>query len=96
MMDRGQLADRRGAIGDLLADAVRTGRLRATTDVVQRRARDGDLSISVGHAGLREREHRARRRKRVSEQIGEAIARKPDRHLVVVRSTVLPGTVRGR
>jgi GDP-mannose 6-dehydrogenase len=82
-------------IGDLLADAVRDGRLRATTDVTQA-VLDSDISVvSVGTPGSPNGKLSLEAVERVSEQIGRAIGHKSARHLVVVRSTVLPGSVRG-
>lgn len=83
------------AIGDIIADAVSTGRLRATTDVT-RAVLDTDTSIiSVGTPSHPNGSLNLTAVERVSEQIGAALARKSEPHLVVVRSTVMPGTVRG-
>src|SRR5687767_15171357 len=81
-------------IGDLLATAVRNGRLRAITDV-QQAVMDSDISVvSVGTPGSPNGKLSLDAVERVSEQIGLALAHKAARHLVVVRSTVLPGSVR--
>ena len=82
-------------IGDLLADAVRDGRLRATTDVAAA-VQATDISIvSVGTPSSANGRISLEAVERVSEDIGRAIGQKSSRHLVVVRSTVLPGSVRG-
>jgi GDP-mannose 6-dehydrogenase len=82
-------------IGDLLATAVRTGRLRATTDV-EEAVLSSDVSVvSVGTPSSASGRISLDAVARVSEEIGHAIAKKRDRHLVVVRSTVLPGSIRG-
>ncbi len=81
-------------IGDLLADAVRSGQLRATTDVAEA-VNNSDISVvSVGTPSSAAGRISLDAVQRVSEEIGRAIAQKSDRHLVVVRSTVLPGSVR--
>jgi len=81
-------------IGDLLAAAVRDGRLRATTDVEEAVAATDISVVSVGTPGSPNGKLSLDAVERVSEQIGRAIAKKTARHLVVVRSTVLPGSVR--
>jgi GDP-mannose 6-dehydrogenase len=82
------------AIGDLLAEAVRLGRLRATTDV-RDAVLDSEVSvISVGTPSGPSGKLSLEAVERVSVEIGHALRDKADRHLVVVRSTVLPGTVR--
>jgi len=95
MMNEGRSPIVEERIGDLLAAAVRDGRLRATTDVADA-VLASDLSVvSVGTPGSSNGRISLDAVERVSVQIGEAIARKRGRHLVVVRSTVLPGSVRG-
>jgi GDP-mannose 6-dehydrogenase len=82
-------------IGDLLAAAVHDGRLRATTSVDDA-VMSSDVSvISVGTPSAASGRISLDAVGRVSEEIGRAIGRKAGRHLVVVRSTVLPGSVRG-
>jgi GDP-mannose 6-dehydrogenase len=82
------------AIGDLLAAAVRDGRLRATTDVAGAVHATDVSVISVGTPSSPNGRLSLDAVERVCDEIGRAIRAKPDRHLVVVRSTVLPGTVR--
>jgi GDP-mannose 6-dehydrogenase len=94
LMNRGNSPIVEEEIGELLREGVERGRLRATTDVVEA-VLDTDISVvSVGTPSNGNGRISLAAVTRVSEQIGEAIARKPERHLVVVRSTVLPGTVR--
>jgi GDP-mannose 6-dehydrogenase len=95
MMNEGRSPIVEERIGDLLATAVKDGRLRATTDVADA-VLGSDLSVvSVGTPGSANGRISLDAVERVSTQIGEALARKRGRHLVVVRSTVLPGSVRG-
>jgi len=80
-------------IGDLTADMVEQGRLRATTDVGEAIAATEMSLVCVGTPSGPDGGLDVGYVRRVSEQIGEAIRDKDDYHLVVVRSTVLPGTV---
>jgi GDP-mannose 6-dehydrogenase len=79
-------------LDDLIRDNSANGRLRATTstrDAVQ----DTELSlICVGTPSRRNGSLDLTYLERVCEQIGGALADKDDYHVVVVRSTVLPGT----
>lgn len=95
LMNQGRSPIVEERIGDLLATAVRNGRLRATTDVAEA-VHASDLSVvSVGTPSGTNGKISLAAVERVSEEIGRAIGQKPDRHLVVIRSTVLPGSVRG-
>lgn len=76
----------------LLTQAVQAGRLSATTDAMAA-IETTDLSIvSVGTPSRANGELDLTFVRRVCRQIGEAIARKGKPHVVVIRSTVLPGT----
>jgi GDP-mannose 6-dehydrogenase len=82
------------SIGGIVAEGVRSGRLKATTDVDEAIA-STDLSlVSVGTPSEPNGSLSLTAVRRVAEQIGAAIGRKSSRHVVLVRSTVLPGTVR--
>ncbi|MBC8425009.1 UDP-glucose/GDP-mannose dehydrogenase family protein [bacterium] len=81
-------------INEIIEAAVADGRLRATSDVAEAiRATEisfvcvGTPSQSNGNLDLQYVE-------RVCEQIGEVIREKDARHVVVIRSTILPGTMR--
>jgi GDP-mannose 6-dehydrogenase len=79
-------------LDELIRDNAANGRLRATTSTKD--AVDAtDLSlICVGTPSRRNGSLDLSYLERVCEQIGEALADKPSYHVVVVRSTVLPGT----
>ena len=80
-------------IGDIIERAVAEGRLRATSDVLEA-VRHTDLSlICVGTPSLGNGHIDLTYVKRVCEQIGEGLREHPG-HTVVVRSTMLPGTMR--
>jgi GDP-mannose 6-dehydrogenase len=80
-------------IGDIIERNVLEGRLRATTDVYSA-VKHTDLSlICVGTPSLGNGHIDLKYVKRVCEQIGEALKDHPG-HTVVVRSTMLPGTMR--
>ena len=77
---------------ELIRDNTANGRLRATTSTADA-IRDTELSlICVGTPSRKNGSLDLTYLERVSEQIGEALKDKDDYHVVVVRSTVLPGT----
>ncbi len=80
-------------IGELIASAVADGRLRATDDVAQA-IRETELSfVCVGTPSQPNGNLDLRYIKRVCEQIGQALKEKDEWHTVVIRSTILPGTM---
>jgi GDP-mannose 6-dehydrogenase len=79
-------------LDDLIRDNAANGRLRATTSTPEA-VHATDLSlICVGTPSRKNGSLDLMYLERVCEQIGEALATKADYHVVVVRSTVLPGT----
>jgi len=81
-------------IGEIVAEAVKARQLRAVSDQNQA-IRETDLSfVCVGTPSQANGNLDLTYILRVCEQIGEAIKSKSARHTIVIRSTVLPGTMR--
>ncbi len=81
-------------IDKIIREAVKTGRLRATDDTVQA-IRDTELSVvCVGTPSQINGNLDLTHVRNVCEQIGYALKSKSARHIVVIRSTILPGTMR--
>jgi GDP-mannose 6-dehydrogenase len=81
-------------INEIIAAEVQQGKLRATDDAAQA-IRDTDVSfVCVGTPSQVNGSLDLTYIRRVCEEIGQAINSKPTRHTVVIRSTILPGTMR--
>jgi len=81
-------------IEEIIAGAVKSGRLRATEDPVQA-ILDTDLSfVCVGTPSQINGNLDLTHVRHVCEQLGEGLKDKTARHTVVIRSTILPGTMR--
>ena len=79
-----------------LAEGAKQGRLRATTNTAEA-VNATDLSlICVGTPSRKNGSLDLTYLERVCEQIGTVLKNKQDYHVVVVRSTVLPGTTNGK
>lgn len=82
-------------VGELIGDGIRAGTLSATTsshDAVH----GSDISlICVGTPSNPNGSLDLKYVTRVCEEIGEALKTKSARHVVVIRSTMLPGTIEG-
>jgi len=94
IINRGQSPIIEAEIGDIIAANVRAGLLHATTSVADA-ILDTDLSfVCVGTPSQANGNLDFRYIRRVCEEIGQALKAKSTRHTVVIRSTILPGTMR--
>lgn len=82
-------------LGEALQEAVRGGRLRATTDTAEAVASSDVSLICVGTPSRRNGSLDLSYVERVAREIGSALKSKDNYHVVVVRSTVLPGSTHG-
>ena len=79
-------------IGELIAEVVRAGSLRATTDVAEAIAASDVSLICVGTPSAANGSLSTEYLERVASEIGGELAKRDRRHTVVFRSTMLPGT----
>ena len=94
-VNRGQSPIVEPGLDALLKSGVDSGRLRATTSTPEAIA-EADLSLlCVGTPSRKNGSLDLRYLIRVCEQIGDALQQRSAYHVVVVRSTVLPGTTHG-
>ena len=80
-------------IGELIREGVASGRLRATTSVAEAVAATEISFVCVGTPSQLNGNLDLKYIRRVCERIGQAISAKSTRHVVVIRSTILPGTM---
>jgi GDP-mannose 6-dehydrogenase len=80
-------------INELIHDVVKEGKLSATTNSAEA-VQNTDVSlVCVGTPSKPNGSLNLDHVRRVCEEIGAAIGAKSDRHIVVIRSTMLPGSV---
>ena len=79
-------------LGDLLADVVGAGRLRATTSETEAIEHSEIALVCVGTPSLANGALDDAALRRVTEQIGRALTARPKPYTIVLRSTVLAGT----
>lgn len=82
-------------IGEIIASAVRAGRLGAVGEPVQAMQQSDISFVCVGTPSQSNGNLDLTFIRRVCEDIGLALRTKAKRHIVVIRSTILPGTMRG-
>lgn len=82
------------AIDEIIASAVQSGSLRATEDVVEAIHQTQLSFVCVGTPSQNNGNLDLSYVRRVCEQVGRALEEKAERHVVVIRSTILPGTMR--
>jgi GDP-mannose 6-dehydrogenase len=92
LMSRGQAPVVEERIGELTAEVVASGALRATTDVTEAVAATEISLICVGTPSAANGSLSTAYLERVAEQIGGVLAGLDRWHTVVFRSTMLPGT----
>ena len=93
MINRGESTIVEEGIAELVREVVRSGRLRATTDVHEA-VQESEISlICVGTPSRSNGSIDLQYIERVCVQIGEVLRSKDGSHVVVIRSTVLPGTI---
>jgi GDP-mannose 6-dehydrogenase len=81
-------------IGEIIKKAVQLGRISATSSSIDA-VNGSEISfISVGTPSQLNGNLDLKYIRRVCEEIGTALKQKKERHVVVIRSTVLPGTMR--
>jgi GDP-mannose 6-dehydrogenase len=91
-VSRGQTPVVEERIGELIAEVVRSGALRATTDVAEAIAATDISLVCVGTPSAPNGSLSTSYLERVCEQIGAILSTKDSWHSVVIRSTMLPGT----
>jgi GDP-mannose 6-dehydrogenase len=93
IINNGQSPIVESGIGELIGEMVAARRLRATTASAEA-IRDTEISlISVGTPGNPNGSLDLTHIKRVCKEIGAALEAKSEQHTVVMRSTMLPGTI---
>jgi len=94
LINRGRSPIVEAEIGELIARAVQSSSLRATRDPNEA-IRETDLSfICVGTPSQSNGNLDLTYIRRICEEIGVALKAKTGRHTIVVRSTILPGTMK--
>ncbi len=92
LISRGQAPLVEELIGELTADVVASGALRATSDIGEAVTATEISLVCVGTPSSRSGNMSTEYLERVAEQIGQALAGEDRWHTVVFRSTMLPGT----
>ncbi len=93
LINRGQSPIIEVDIGEIISSNAGSGRLRATDDTILA-IRETELSfVCVGTPSQTNGNLDLKYIARVCEQIGQALKDKVTRHTVVIRSTILPGTM---
>ena len=92
MVQRGTATIVENGIAELVSEMVAAGRLTATSDVADAIARTQISLVCVGTPSQANGGLDLTYVRRVAAEIGAALRNKSDWHVVVIRSTVLPGT----
>jgi GDP-mannose 6-dehydrogenase len=94
LINAGQSPIIEAEIGEIVAQAAKSGALRATDDVDYAVSNTDASFVCVGTPSQANGNLDLTYIRRVCEMIGSAISRKQGHHTVVIRSTILPGTMR--
>jgi GDP-mannose 6-dehydrogenase len=94
LINAGQSPIIEAEIGEIIAETVRTGRLRATENQDEAINQTELSFVCVGTPSQANGNLDLTYIRRVCELIGRALKNKTVRHTVVIRSTILPGTMR--
>lgn len=94
LINQGQTPIIEKDIGEIIEKSLKDGRLHATTDPAEGVMGSEVSMICVGTPSQLNGNLDLKFVRRVCESIGSALKTKSERHVVVVRSTVLPGTMR--
>ena len=81
-------------VGDIIRATVESGHLRATTDAAEAIAGTEVSLVCVGTPSAQNGSLDLQYVRAVCQEIGGEIGSKSQRHVVVIRSTILPGTMR--
>lgn len=95
LINRGQSPIIEVEIGELVAAHVSSGKLRATNNATEAICNTEMSFVCVGTPSQSNGNLDLRYIRRICEEIGQAIKGKVLRHTVVIRSTILPGTMHG-
>jgi GDP-mannose 6-dehydrogenase len=82
-------------VGKLIEAVVKSGHLRATTDAAEAIMNSEVSLVCVGTPSNPNGSLDLSYMRRVCEEIGAALRQKSNRHVVIIRSTMLPGTTEG-
>ena len=93
LINSGQAPIIEAEIGEIIAATAKSGLLRATHDSNQAIHQTELSFVCVGTPSQTNGNLDLRYIRRICEQIGEALKSKTARHTVVIRSTILPGTM---
>lgn len=94
LINRGQSPIIEAEIAEIVSATVGAGRLRATGCALDAVVASDISFVCVGTPSQPNGNLDLRYIRRICEQIGAAIPQKQARHIVVIRSTILPGTMR--
>jgi GDP-mannose 6-dehydrogenase len=92
MMDSGRTPIVEARMQELVTEASKAGRLRATSDPAEAVSNSGVSFVCVGTPSLKNGKLDLSHIQNVAREIGAAIRQKKAPHVFVLRSTVLPGT----